>query len=176
MKLSLEKLGEELLKVSPQIKWITLDSEGVKTWCGNSTPFYEVSKQKWNSTEEESYCGFIKASADDIDLNSFFTKKNPAKKYVRYSSCLCNLNKKEETKPKEKNESKRNHLAPVLAFFSDGSTILFDSKTEVKEFFNLRTVDDVTRYLETGSVLPDGSTTLDYPVDKKFLKSLFSDK
>ena len=50
----------------------------------------------------------------------------------------------------------------VIAYGADGSVIRFDSLAEAAEFFGLKRVDTLRRYIDNSWPMPDGSTFCDY--------------
>ena len=52
----------------------------------------------------------------------------------------------------------------VVAFGADGSTVVFSSLKEAADFFELRRVDTLRRYIDNGWPMPDGTTFCDYLV------------
>lgn len=50
----------------------------------------------------------------------------------------------------------------VIAWSTDGSTMIFKSVGEACEFFEIRRRDTLRGYIERGQVLPDGKTFVDY--------------
>ena len=49
----------------------------------------------------------------------------------------------------------------VIAWLEDGCTVIFDSKSEARDFLGLERIEQVNYYIESGCTLPDGKTTID---------------
>lgn len=49
----------------------------------------------------------------------------------------------------------------VIAWLDDGCTVIFDSKSEARDFLGLERIEQVNYYIESGCTLPDGKTTID---------------
>ena len=50
----------------------------------------------------------------------------------------------------------------IIAYGADGSVIRFDSLAEAAEFFELKRVDTLRRYIDNSWPMPDGTTFCDY--------------
>ena len=50
----------------------------------------------------------------------------------------------------------------IIAYGADGFVIRFDSLAEATEFFGLKRVDTLRRYIDNNWPMPDGTTFCDY--------------
>ena len=52
----------------------------------------------------------------------------------------------------------------IIAFGSNGETIIFDSIKEASDFFGFERTDTFKRYIDSSFPMPDGTTFCDYLV------------
>lgn len=59
-------------------------------------------------------------------------------------------------------EERSSRSVEVIAYGNDGSTIIFESLKEAADFFGLKRVDTLRRYIDNDWPMPDGTTFCDY--------------
>lgn len=161
-KITLRDIGNFFRQSLPEVTWVTMDLDGVHVYDnrGELPPSYNKKKNEWE------YDGGTIATVS-ISLAYIITRPYSSHGDILLEKCIecidpTLLGKLNETKKKHARHKKK-----VLAYFADGSTVLFDSKLEAKEFFGLKRIEQITGYINTGNPLPDGSTTLDEALDDK---------
>lgn len=169
MKKTLREFAEGMKKILPGTEWATYDGHDVCFFAGARPRF---DQGKWH--------GFLlgelhveKSLVDVKDLNVSQVVGGRNRNIWRHAIFGFSefMTKLEKETQKKSAKTFRKH--PVLAYFADGTTVLFNTYEECKEFFGLKRIETVKRYIETGNTLPDGSTTLDEVPDEKFLDTLF---
>lgn len=149
--------------VSSSVGWVTMDMSGIRVFDKRGEPpKYDLGRHIWRS-EENSLISAISIPESRVVLRDYTTGKNMD--YSKCIECVDPALMPERTEESQKQSTK--HRSGVLAYFADGTTLRFDSKCEARNFFGFRRVEQVTKYIETGHPLPDGTTTLDEAIDDK---------
>lgn len=166
MSMTLREYAEKMRNVIPSVEWVAYDGKSIRCYALGHKPIF--SGNGWAGKPLASL--YVKSA--DVSLKGLSCINNGRRDY---SEALFgfedNLKKLEQDKLKRDRRTTRKK--GVIAYFSDGSTVLFDTFTECKEFFGLSTIGEVRRCIDLGLPLPDGSTTLDEAVDGEFLHQLF---
>lgn len=141
--------------------WVTLDCSGIRVFDnkggGNNPPVYDKDKRIWTS-EANKLIAVISIAESHIMLRDYLVGKK-----LDYSACIECIDPTLTLDPSGR--KKRRGKSAVLAIFADGTKIRFDSKVEAKNFFGFKRAEEVTRLIETGFPLPDGTTYLDEALD-----------
>lgn len=166
MSLSLREYAEKMRAVIPTVEWVAYDGKTVKCYSCSNKPEYV--RGVWAGKS----LATLRVKREDVSLKGTGVYDHSGADYSMaifgFEDSLQKLMK--DKKGRDKHTTRRKG---VIAYFADGSTVLFDTFTECKEFFGLATIGDVRRCIDLGLPLPDGSTTLDEAVDGEFMHQLF---
>ncbi len=154
--------------IRDSIAWITMDITGIRVFAItlknkkdksiDTRPYYDTKSHIWKCNSDCKLIMLITGlSLKYINIRGFKTHGD-----LDFSKCIDCVDQDiiDQVKGK-KNTEKAHNRKKVIAFMADGSTILFESKQETKEFFGLKRVEQVGYYIKTGYPLPDGTTTID---------------
>lgn len=160
-KISLNDIGAFFLQLIPETGWVTMDIEGIKVFDNLSPlpPMFNRQHERWE------YAGVMIAKLI-IPLNYIISRPYTVRNDIIFEKCIECVSPSIVATLEEKKRKYTKHHHGVLAYFADGSTLLFDSKAEARDFFGFRRIDQVTQYIKTGNPLPDGTTTLDEALDE----------
>lgn len=159
-KITLKQIGSFFLQTIPETTWVTMDMTGIKVFDGSGVipPQYNRAKYEWE------YCGGLIAKID-ISIVYIITRPYTSHGDIIFPKCIEVVSPAVVASLAVEKRKYTKHKKGVLAYFADGSTLLFESKKEAKEFFGLNRIETVTQYINTGNPLPDGTTTLDEALD-----------
>lgn len=165
-KRTLREYAEDSRKLIPEVEWVTFDGKTVRLYSDKIKPTYDRKNRFWLGD----VLGIIFPKRGTVSITELKVKN-----FTDYSRCIWGFTEyyrqlEEETKSKAKQTYRKKG---VVAFFADGSTVRFDTYEEAKDFFGLKRIDTLRKYIETGNPLPDGKTTLDEAVDDEFIKDIF---
>lgn len=143
--------------------WVTYDMAGVRVFDNkggaSNPPRYNKDLHLWTSVAN-TLLSTISIPKRYISLRDYCGDDTS----VDYSKCIECIDPVLSGTLTEGKKKYTYNKKGVLAYFTDGSTILFDCKEEAKEFFGFKRIDQVTRYIKSGLPLSDG-TTLDEAID-----------
>lgn len=169
-KVTLRAVGDFFREnLTSNVGWVTLDCSGIRVFNNrggkDNPPKYDRNYHMWLSPANK-LISIVSLTADNV-----ITRDYEQDGKLDYARCIECVDPSFADEPSDGRKKATRHKSAVLAYFADGTTLRFDCKSEAKAFFGLKRVEDVTRYIETGHTLPDGTTTLDEAMDSKPAKA-----
>lgn len=164
---TLREFAENARKLMPEAEWATYDGKRVSIFAKGKRPYWL--HDAWiGGNQIAAY--FVPRNQLSLKEFKVFTKKT-------FDSCIWGftdsaIQLEEDTKRKAKSTYKKKE---VIAYFPDGSTVRFSTYEECKEFFGLKRVDYVSKYIESGECIPNTSVYIDEAADNDYIKRLFNE-
>lgn len=169
---SLREIAERLKPLIPELEWVTYDGRTVKCYKASSKPLFNGCM--WTGDAVAS----LKIPRAEISTKGMEVVKNDPVTGLQsrnYGNFIFGFedNMRKLVEDKAERDKHTTRKKGVIAYFTDGSTVLFDTFTECKEFFGLASLGEVRRAIDLGTPLPDGSTMLDEAPDEAFVRQIF---
>lgn len=164
--------------VTPATSWVCMDMDGIHIYDASAGADYAHSPNFNHAVGTWDANGNKEIATLHIAIKYINIRNYTMYKDILFSKCIecVNINILDNIYNTSVRQKKAHNKSKVIAYFVDGSTILFDSKVEAKNFFGLKRTEQINRYIESGNPLPDGTTTIDEACDDAFVHKLFNQK